>query len=486
MSTAPLEGTQNQAIETKKVILGVCQPNERPGQFDDALRRLINRARFLHSNMGGFWYSRSQSVNRLASDRASMQREGEIILRIDELLGTNIRALKDQQPFNLIQVIPKRSEDVPDEAEGVRLVVLGYTDSHTGRDDSSAVTKAKELFHSRGNMPRVYPNALVILAPDQKALKGVNEAMRKVIAWESILADKNKLDLHQSDIALAESNLEEEQKALNVRLTEAWCHLIIPTQETPQDEVTWETARVVAQDGTLSQIGRKLISIEALFVEIGARRLYSELSEFFWNDQDHLSLTEVWDHCNRFIYLPRLRDKTVLRSAVAKAVSGIVPGPFAFAENVEENGRYSELLIENGHEDLIILDTHSVIVKADVAARQRDEDAIASNSDSASPAPTGSDVVDPSQRKDPDTFVPQSNSLTTTFYGLVELSAERPGRDITNIQEGIIDKITEIAGATVTIKLEIDADASNGFDDDKQRILLENATVLGFIEKSFK
>jgi hypothetical protein len=360
------------------------------------------------------------------------------------------------------------------------------------------VTEAKDIFLHRGKAPRVYRNTLVFLAADQSAAVGVNEAMRKKLAWESILGDKDGLNLLQSDIALAKRNLEEAERTLNVRLREAWCHLILPVQDTPQDEVSWETTKVVAQDGILAQLGKKLVSTEGVFVEIGARRLFSALSRFVWNGKPHLSLSDVWEYCNRFTYLPRLRDKEVLRGAVVKAVSEMIPGPFAFAEEVDEDGRYAGLLMDQGRSDMVLIDTRSVIVKAEVAAKQREEeDILRAKPEPAQPVgtSTGPTVTSPvisgleGGAAGPDTSgptpmpAPQPDPLPRAFYGLVDLSADRPARDMTKILEGIIEQITNVPGGTVTLRLEIDGEAPEGFDRNKQRTLLENAQVLGFKDK---
>ena len=51
------------------------------------------------------------------------------------------------------------------------------------------------------------------------------------------------------------------------------------------------------------------------------------------------------------------------------------------------------------------------------------------------------------------------------------------------VAEAIIEQLTTIPGATVDLKLEIDAEVPNGFDKVKSRTLLENASTLGFIDK---
>ena len=52
--------------------------------------------------------------------------------------------------------------------------------------------------------------------------------------------------------------------------------------------------------------------------------------------------------------------------------------------------------------------------------------------------------------------------------------------------EAIVEQLTTIAGSEVTLKLEIDAEVPSGLDRAKVRTLIENATTLGFIEKSIR
>ncbi len=51
------------------------------------------------------------------------------------------------------------------------------------------------------------------------------------------------------------------------------------------------------------------------------------------------------------------------------------------------------------------------------------------------------------------------------------------------VVEAIIEQLTTIPGASVELKLEIDAEVPSGIDKGKSRTLLENASTLGFIDK---
>ena len=52
------------------------------------------------------------------------------------------------------------------------------------------------------------------------------------------------------------------------------------------------------------------------------------------------------------------------------------------------------------------------------------------------------------------------------------------------IVEAIIEQLSTMPGADVTLKLGIDAEVSSGLDRAKVRTLIENANTLNFTDKS--
>ena len=145
MGTAPAHTQDNQGHSDKQINLGVVQPGERPAIFMDALRRLTNQAKFMHSDLGRHWYSISASLNRVAfADRREAQIEEALILvEIDKALSTYINGIADVDILMPYKFLPADSSDVPDEAGGVRAVVLGVSHPHAGRDGSDAMVEAE-------------------------------------------------------------------------------------------------------------------------------------------------------------------------------------------------------------------------------------------------------------------------------------------------------------------------------------------------------
>lgn len=486
MGTAPTHSQENKGLDDKQINLGVVQPGERPAIFGDALRRLTNQAKFMHSDLGRYWYSMSASLNRMAADRAGQLEEALVLMEIDKALVGYINGLGDRGLFDAIQIAPGSSSDVPDERGGVRAVILGVAHSHTGRDGSDAHTEAKDILMQRGSTPRVYRNMLVFLAAEQRQLDNVKSAMRSALAWAEIVKQTDRLNLTQSDEALAKSKVAEATETLRTRMKEAWCYLLYPVQDSAQADLTWTSAKIPAQDGLLSRASKKLVSDEGLFPEFGPARLDRELQKYIWNGKSHLSLRDLWEYLNRYAYLPRFQNQQVLVKAVQAAISGMLPGPFAYAERWDEAAQtYHGLAIEKAGNVPVVIDSESVIIKPDVALSKLvvpkpasppsgDDPVDGQTTESGSAGPAGGSGGTPA---------PAPEKLPTRFVGTVMISSERPAREIHQIVEAIVEQLTTMPGSDVSLKLEIDAEIPGGMDRAKVRTLMENATTLGFIDK---
>ena len=488
MGTAPLHGQENKGIDQRVINLGVIQPGEKINVFADAVRRLSGKAKFMHSDMGRYWYSMDASLNRTASDRAAQFEEALVQVEVNKALKSHVDGLADRGYFDAVQACPTSSSEVPDEPGGVRAVVLGIKTSHNGREGSEALTEAKDIVMNRGSSPRVNRNTLVFIAPDARQVENLLEAMRASLAWKEISrdADSGRLDLRTSDIAMTKDKIREAEDTMLTRLKEAWCYMIYPGQSSAQDDVEYTTAKFPAQDGMLARASKKLHGDGALMREIGPQNLVGDLDNYLWRDQDHLLLKDLWSYLNRYLYLPRLVGRETLTLCVQQAVASMVPGAFAYAERYNEQADlYEGLVIDGAASAAIMIDDHSVLVKKEVAEAKRlavvAEKPVEWDATDSTPSASDGTV---SEGGAPTATAPSKK--LTRFVGRVKLSADRPARDMGQIVEGIIEQLTTLPGSTVELSLEIDAEVPSGLDQAKVRTLNENANTLKFSEKSIE
>ena len=418
------------------------------------------------------------------ADKSAQIEAALVDVTVDAELGKYVNGLADRGHFDAVQVAPATSAEVPDEAGGVRAVVLGVKHPHNGRDGSDALVEAKDILMQRGSTPRVYRNMLVFIAAEARQLDHLKDAVRASLAWGEIVRDTERLNLTQSDSALAKTKLAEANETMKTRMKEAWCYLHYPAQESAQADWEWVSGKIPAQDGLLARASKKLAAEEGLLTELGPSRLDRDLQKYIWNDKPHLALKDLREYLNRYIYLPRLRGQDVLVKAVQSAVSGMLPGPFAYAERWDERSdTYLGLAIERAVNAVVVIDSDSIIVKPAVAEAHRPVPISSVPAGTPTGPSDGSQPLGSPPAGDGPTAPPVERK-PTRFTGAVMISAERPARDIHQIVEAIVEQLTTLPGSEVKLRLEIDAEVPSGLDRAKVRTLIENANTLGFTEKS--
>ena len=123
--------------------------------------------------------------------------------------------------------------DVPDDLDA-RLVVLPAEHSYSKEPGNAAETAARTILEARGNTPRLYRNTLVFLAADKVRLQDLDEAVRRFLAWKSILEEKKALNLDPHQEQQAETQKQAADSAVTARLPETYQWLLVPEQANPQ------------------------------------------------------------------------------------------------------------------------------------------------------------------------------------------------------------------------------------------------------------
>ena len=478
MGSAPVQEAANRGIDDPAVKLGCVQPGEAPATFGDALRRLSDIATYLYADGRRYWFARQPSVTSTAKDRAGQFTDDEVI---DEI-ARRLRATRERAEFAGIHAAPASPADVPDDPSA-RLVVLGPEDPHSGKTaESSARDAAERILNERGAGPRQHRNALVFLAADQGRLADVRDAVRHWLAWRSIDEDRETLNLDAAQAKQAQAKRAEFDQVVDARLLEAWQWLIAPSlpADDPTGEMQWEAVRVAGSEPLAVRASRKLKAEEGLVTEYSGVRLRLDLDRFLWTDLDHVGVRELADAYGKYLYLPRLRDRTVLVEAIANGVSALTwrEDTFAYAQAFDEQaGRYRGL-VAGRHADVVV-DGTAMLVKPEAAAPQLEAEVPEAETAGAGAAGDGADAGDG------EGTAGGEDAALTRFYGRVGLDPVRFLRQMSTISEELVAHLGS-AGAKLRLTLELEAESPEGFPDDLQRTITENAATLKFESHEFE
>ena len=487
LGSAPTTSVANRGIEDRRIKLGSAMPGETPAIFGDALRRLSTQATFLYQDGPRYWYSTQPTVTKLAEDRADQFRRdpSPVVAEIEKRLRADLRATGD---FQRIHTVPQSGADIPDDMDA-RLVVLGTEHPHSSGSNSKAQAAATAILENRGNTPRLFRNTLVFLAVDQTRLQDLDEAVRRYLAWSSILQDKETLNLDPHQVRQAESQLKSEDGAVVGRLPEAYQWLLVPVQSTPEAAVEWQALRLAGQDPLAARASKKLRSEELLVPALAGTRLRMELDRVpLWRG-DHVEVRQLADHFARYLYLPRLAGPEVLIRAIQDGLGLLLwrDESFAYADAFDEaTGRYRGLRC--GREvPLLGPESDGLLIKPEVAvAQQEAETAAATGTGVAEPVASGSAGSQPVASTSPEPTPPPPEQKARRFHGAVTLDTTRVGRDASQIADEVIAHLAGLVGAKVTVTLEIEAEIPSGAPDHVVRTVTENSRTLKFSSQGFE
>lgn len=397
------------------------------------------------------------------------------------------RAERERGDFAGVHWAPDTSGDVPDE-DRARLVVFGPQHPHVPRaSDSPARKFAEEVLERRGSAPRMYRNMLLFLAPASAQLRELEQAIRDLLAWQSIVNDAERLELQRSQRQQAETKLEEAKVAVAERIRETYCWLLVPTQdrENPLMGTEWREMRLQGGDPIAVRPSRSAVRDEYLITHYAATNLRLQLDHWLWRDRDHIGLRELWEALPTYLYFPRFRDSSVLIGAVEDGVGQMVlDDVFAYADSWDEaTGRYRGL--RAGKQGVVTLGGGSVLVKPEVARRQLTEDGekVAPGPGDAEGRGRGPEPIGPVSPP-PETTPPPTQKFTR-FYGRKALNPLRIAGDAGQVANEVVQHLSSLLPSEVEVVLEIRVSVPDGIPENVVRIMTENARALKFESQGF-
>ena len=489
LGSAPTADAAHRGIEDRRIKLGCVMPGESPAVFGDALRRLAGAATYLYQDGPRYWYSTQPTVTKLAEDRAEQLRRDPD--KVVQELGSRLRSdLRNSGEFNRVHPLPQSGQDVPDDRDA-RLVVLAIDTPYSKERGNPAETTAKAILESRGSVPRLYRNSLVFLAVDKTRLQDLDEAVRRYLAWESILGEREPLDLSPYQVKQAEIQKEAASSAVTARLPEAYQWLLVPGQSRPDAPVEWLAMRLSGQDSLAARASKKLKGDELLVTGFAASRLRMELDRVpLWRG-DHVSTKQIVEDFARYLYLPRVGDPTVLLKSIGDGVALLTweHDAFAYADSFDDEATRYRGLRGGQLVSLPDADAPGLLVKPDVARRQLDAEKPQPGSGGEA-VRTGTGGEDPAPGGGPGPGMPPPDKPTATqpvrFHGTVPLDSARVGRDAGRIADEVISHLSGLVGAKVTVTLEIQAEVPSGAPDHVVRTVTENSRTLKFTNQGFE
>lgn len=493
LGSAPSAGQTVRGIKEERILLGAVQPGQTVGVFEDVLKRLRDRLHYLYSDQDRLWFDTKPNLRREMESRKQNINDRDQLLPllkayVNETFGRN-------HHFAGIHVFTP-SVDIPDDyGSGPRLVVLPTEAAYSRSESNQSFTAAEDILRNRGDQPRQKQNRLIFLAPDFDVISRLKEQGRIYLAWQSIVTDIENGTLNQdlSHLNQAKRNSEGARQSLKQLVRETYKWLLAPMEEFVKGKPTlnWEVVSISPTVPNLVEaIENKLREEEWLIYEWSPIHLRNLLTQWYLKDgKMEVSALKVWQDCCHYLYLPRLVNDSVFRNAIVQGVDS--EDYFGFATG-KEGDRY--LGFSFGRNTLGVLDDYSLLIDREAAAAYRARitqttppSAGGVDVSGSSTGTTGAaDTVTAVTPQQPGTSTSGTATIKTHFYGTTSLDPVKAKMDFALLMDEVVQQFTSRLGVEVTISVEIEARARDGFDDSLQRTIKENCNVLRFGSAEFE
>jgi hypothetical protein len=204
------------------------------------------------------------------------------------------------------------------------------------------------------------------------------------------------------------------------------------------------------------------------------------LQELYWKaDKPAIGALAFWEDTMRYLYLPRLKNRRVLEQAIVK---GAASRDFFGTAYRQHEGTFDGFKLSDAN---IQLDDTLLLIEPETAKQYE-----AAQVAPPTPAPALGNTTAPTQPGTAQLPITPSTPggvlKAHAFIGTAEVNASTAKMRLVQIAEEIISILAGDAHATVKVSVEITADFPEGVSDHIKRAISENATSLGFKNKTWE
>ena len=469
LGSAPSARSQAvRGLEASRVRLGVVQPGENIAVFNDALSALQTSLAYLYSNPSNdrFWYDTRPTLRKTAEDRASQRTSEEVEMEIERRL----RALRRERPFGRVHICPQTSMDVSDEQD-VGLVILKYRDAYKSNDPNDrAIQAATAILNERGSSPRIFRNMLAFVAPDRGMAASLVEEVKRYLAWKSIQEDSVDLNLDAAQNRETDNNLQRSDRTVDDRLRETYHHLLVPyiDREVDLKTVIWDVIDIRGdRESIVARAAKKMEQNEQLITQWAPALLNMQMDALLWQGRNEMNVGELWKLLCTYCYLPRLASFEVLQACIQRGVDS--EEYFAYADGVLD-GKYVGLKY---NQPVGIVDRSGYIVALSAALKQ-----LVNEKQPDTKAEPPVPPVNDGSRGTPPTPPAPPQPQSRRFHMTATLDNTRILKNAASLMDEVINHLTQLDGATVEIKLLVDATMPAGAPMSTVRTVTENCRTL--------
>jgi len=475
----------NRGLDRARILLGAMQPGQTSSVYSDALNRLADLLHYMNASgdkaqdTTRFWFDTRANLRREMNDRRSRFEEPQVRGKIAEAVKSGFGPAS---MFDGVHVFTPHA-DIPDDS-ALRLVALPPDRWFSKEESRLAEDAVMEITRTHGTASRYRANRLMFIAVDSNIAERLRQSARTVLAWASIIKDieNGTLNVDLNQKRQAEQELRSAEGVLPRTAREAYCWLLVPHQETPESKPVVEAFKVPSGGASAGvEIERICADNELVIANWSAVHLRQLLRDFYWLHDKAVAAKTVWEDVQKYLYLPRLKDREVLARTLRTGAASRDFFGIAYGRSGDTYEGFSLGAGDAQFDDTVLL------IEPDAAKAYEDsqrkpeptpppgEPPIpGTGSTGGGTPPTGTPPTPPPGQPQP----PVKPAGPGAFFGSAEIPAATAKMHLMQLADEIIANLVADPNAQVRVTLEISAQFEGGAQETTKRSVSENATAL--------
>ena len=467
-------------ITLRQIHLGVVEPGQGVAVYNDALNRMTGNLYFLYNLDDRYYFHTQENLNKVAIDRAAEYTEADIYTEIVSRLD---RAIGRDPSVHVCPISPNTVKD----SETIQYVILHPQASLPSREKEKNIasdTARKILTYSADDeRQRTFRNTLLFIAARRDAIRELIKLVEKYLAWNSIMNGDvlhgALANLENERLDQTTENLESAEDAVTAALFKAYRWTLAPTQADPQKNAyNFSIADTKVDDHRIiSRLRDKFIEDDAIVTKIAPEIFAAQLQQYIWSSdayQEHIEIDTLWELMAQNVYMPRLRDRSVLAACIKE---GIAAGVFGYASAYEDNDYRNFCFEEQTSRIRVVEGSTAVLINPEMAKLIKEEQ----------PAPVKPPTPKPGPDPEPIDSLPDIEETPqgpTHVVVTKALQLELPFMGEIETLQDEIARTLQADGGNVKIEITVTAEKSDGFSENTTRAVKQNSQHLNAEFKS--
>ncbi len=242
----------------------------------------------------------------------------------------------------------------------------------------------------------------------------------------------------------------------------------------------------------VEEIERILKENEHLITQWAPIHLHNLLKRWFWKDDvKEVRAKDIWHSTCCYLYLPRLKNENTFSNAINAGAESRDFFGLAYGKDGDEyvGFSYGKPMTPVFDSSLLLIDPLWAVEfqsKKAVIVDPPDDPQPGTGGTGTGGTAGGDGTTPPGGGSGGTQPPPKPVQYKKRFYGRIELNPVKAKSDFATIVEEIVLHLINSPTVTASIKIEIEADCLEGFDEATQRTIKENCNTLKFDLSEFE